>query len=475
MTDDTSALRRYYEELRGTEHAKNMLIEERDAFVLVLIDGDGMIFEDRLLQKGEVGGKEAAGILWLAVKDYVHQNLPNLSSDYKIVTRIYANLKGLGEVCSRSGLVSGAIVLEDFARGFTGSKQLFDFVDVGSGKDRADDKICGKRRWGEPVRNAQLKNLVELFKLHLYNCHCRHILFGCSHDNGYARLLEDLIEQQTLSQITLLEGVPFERELATLVTKYQTTKFPNLFRTSKIDLYQNQYHQLPLRQRQSPEMVSQPTASSPQPMTNHTAHANHANHANLANLANHGNYTNQIPPFAASNQAAIARAQSGPVPVPASSPMAPSWASTAGAAPPAQIASPPPTPSPHTATVSVIPRNKYGQRVDPMIQYDKSEVKRVQKIKMCNVHFLRNDCPYGNECEHDHFYKPNKNELLTLRFIARQTPCRFGTGCDDTKCIYGHRCPTGQEGSKDCRFGASCRFDPDMHGIDLKVVRTTKV
>jgi hypothetical protein len=34
--------------------------------------------------------------------------------------------------------------LNDFARGFTGSKQLFDFVDVGSGKDRADDKISGK-------------------------------------------------------------------------------------------------------------------------------------------------------------------------------------------------------------------------------------------------------------------------------------------------------------------------------------------
>ena len=103
-----------------------------------------MIFDDHLIQAGEAGGKEAAGILWGAVRDYVHQKIPGLSSDYKIVTRVYANLKGLGEVCHRSGILDSPSVLEDFARGFTGSKQLFDFVDVGTGKDRADDKISGK-------------------------------------------------------------------------------------------------------------------------------------------------------------------------------------------------------------------------------------------------------------------------------------------------------------------------------------------
>ena len=117
--------------------------QERDAFVLVLIDGDGMIFDDHLIQKGEVGGKEAAGQLWTAVRDYVHQKMTGLSSDYKIVTRIYANLKGLGDVCYRSGIIESPGILEDFMHGFTGGKQLFDFIDVGSGKDRADDKICG--------------------------------------------------------------------------------------------------------------------------------------------------------------------------------------------------------------------------------------------------------------------------------------------------------------------------------------------
>lgn len=111
--------------------------------MLVLIDGDGMIFDNKLISKGEAGGKEAAGLLWNCVTEYVHQHLTNLPSDYKIVTRVYANLRGLGDICQRSGIVDKADMIYDFARGLTGSKQLFDFVDVGMGKDRADDKISG--------------------------------------------------------------------------------------------------------------------------------------------------------------------------------------------------------------------------------------------------------------------------------------------------------------------------------------------
>jgi len=112
---------------------------------LVLIDGDGMIFNDDLIKKGEIGGKEAASMLWDAVKDYVQAELPDLPLDHKIMTRIYANLKGLGDVCHKAGILHQSSVLEEFARGLTGSKHLFDFVDVGMGKDRADDKISGKR------------------------------------------------------------------------------------------------------------------------------------------------------------------------------------------------------------------------------------------------------------------------------------------------------------------------------------------
>lgn len=117
--------------------------QERDPFALILIDGDGMIFDDQFIKRGEIGGREAATMLTSCIREYLHERIPTLPSDYKIVTRIYANLKGLGEVCYRAGILERAVMIEDFARGFTGSKQLFDFVDVGMGKDRADDKISG--------------------------------------------------------------------------------------------------------------------------------------------------------------------------------------------------------------------------------------------------------------------------------------------------------------------------------------------
>ena len=105
-----------------------------------------MIFEDNLIKQGEIGGKEAAGALSSSVRDYVQRAVPGLSSDYKILTRIYANFKGLGDVCHKAGILTKPSTIEEFARGFTGSKHLFDFVDVGMGKDRADEKISGESK-----------------------------------------------------------------------------------------------------------------------------------------------------------------------------------------------------------------------------------------------------------------------------------------------------------------------------------------
>ena len=283
------------------------------------------------------------------------------------------------------------------------------------------------------------------------------------------------------SQITLLEGVPFERELATLRGNFESTKFDPLFRTTKINLYQQQYQ--PIHQSRPPLMP--PPQSMPQsiPMQQQTS-STMQNGLYGSNTGSSSPYhpplTTRSPSQSTNNSVVM-------------NPMTPSWAIKAISGPPVQYGSPPPTPQPTPLNMNTVPRNKYGQRIDPMVSYDKSEVKRVQKIHMCNVHFLRNDCPYGDECSHSHSYKPNKNELLTLRCVARQTPCHFGTACDDMKCIYGHRyvihtpgltftlptwycrCPFSYEATKECRFGENCRFDKTMHGLDTKVVRTTKV
>ena len=215
-----------------------------------------------------------------------------------------------------------------------------------------------------------------------------------------------------MNRVTLLEGVPFEKELAILKAKYKTKRFDKLFRTAKINPYQQQY-------------FPTPAAAS---MTSHPGMP-------LQFQPSHQFQTPYVPPNL--------RPTTTPTPNsnPSSNPAAAgSWATTA-VSNIARHASPPATASPATqnASLAILPRNRYGQRVDPIIKLDMSDVKRVKDLHMCNVHFLREDCPYGKECTHDHSYKPNKNELQTLKYVARLTPCRFGSECDDIKCIYGHR------------------------------------
>ncbi|KAL8686592.1 MAG: hypothetical protein Q9218_006995 [Villophora microphyllina] len=423
----------------------------RDPFVLVLIDGDGMIFEDNYIRKGEVGGKEAAASLWNNINDYIHEKLPHIPADCRIVTRIYANMKGLAETCYRSGMLERATLIEDFYRGFTGSKILFDFVDVGPGKDRADDKITGTVcpiRTPLPwLRDTDL--VTELFKLHLSDFHCQHIFFGCSHDNGYARLLEQYTDPTVTKQITLLEGVPFERELYALQSRYAAVRFENVFRANKINVYIQ-----PLYPSTQPASREHPTRAP----SDHDA----------------------LPPtsgYQSPYQSLIST--KGPSPTPGNSlimnPKAPTWASTATSA--AQIVSPPPTPTPAAskpATSTEIRRNRHGQRIDPATVYDRDEINRLRSMKLCNVHYLRGDCRY-DPCTHDHKHKLTNNEKKALTTLARMIPCVYGSECDDPKCFYGHQCSLSVTGKKDCLFGENCKFDRSLHGLDLTVVKTTKI
>ena len=286
--------------------------------------------------------------------------------------------------------------------------------------------------------------MAEIFKLHLYDSHCRHIYLGCSHDNGYARLLEAVPEETLIEAITLVEGVPFERELIPFTQRYRTTNFPGLFRTQKINIYQPQTR----------EHVTSPPFSNglpPPPAQYQSPHQPVTSAPQVAPPAPR--------PASSSGNNGLTAASS-------------SWAAAAKALP---VISPSTTPLPSKqVSEPAISRNRYGQRIDPMIKVDPLEVKRIKGLKMCNVHFLKNECPY-EPCTHDHFYKPNQNELNTLKFVSRMTPCWYGLECDDVKCLHGHRCPVDVEGQKTCKFGEDCRFPKEAHGIDRTVVNTVKI
>ncbi|KAG9716553.1 hypothetical protein KCU59_g19332, partial [Aureobasidium melanogenum] len=75
-----------------------------------------------------------------------------------------------------------------------------------------------------------------------------------------------------------------------------------------------------------------------------------------------------------------------------------------------------------------IRRNRKGQRIDPPTpEFKKDEVNRLKKLKLCNAHHLRHNCPYPDgKCEHDHLYKCNAKELETLKLVARMSACIHG-------------------------------------------------
>lgn len=133
-----------------------------------------------------------------------------------------------------------------------------------------------------------------------------------------------------------------------------------------------------------------------------------------------------------------------------------------------------------------IQRNRLGQRIDPEPRAcDHAVMERVRRLKLCNIHFLLNDCPRGSICTHRHDYSPTPEELNAIRLIMRSSPCIHGTACADAKCLYGHRClaPAWKDAprayprssTKPCMYADTCRFSAELHKLDLKVVRMTKI
>lgn len=60
------------------------------------------------------------------------------------MVRIYLNMEGLLKTCRNQQVVQDEDSLRKFAVGFTQSQPLFDFIDAGRGKEKADHKIKGE-------------------------------------------------------------------------------------------------------------------------------------------------------------------------------------------------------------------------------------------------------------------------------------------------------------------------------------------
>ncbi|KZL86930.1 c-x8-c-x5-c-x3-h zinc finger protein [Colletotrichum incanum] len=370
----------------------NNYMKNRNPYVLILIDGDGLLFQENFIRQGIEGGKQAAYALRTAVAEYVGSQ----SGEVEIVAKVCANLSGLGRAMRRDGCLDSESELKDFSLGFTQAKASFDFIDVGHGKERADSKIKEATRW------------------HLRNYNCRQILLGISHDAGYAPFLDEILQDKEIrSKVSIIEGVATVRELKN-TNVHILDPLPSLFRNQKLidrsgDRAAEAAHPKPLA-----VVTTSPTVSIASPATSST--------------------TGPLP----SSWAGVT-AKASPPPV-ITTPLANKSINV----PTRQASQPKPQASqPKSQTLAWNP----GQRgFDPPIPINQTALdnikKRTGRDKLCNNHYLRGPCAKGDECCFEHKYKPNPDEINAIALLTRLNPCTSGQDCDVDNCIYGHHCPS---------------------------------
>ena len=94
------------------------------------------------MSRNEAGGRDAADELHARIKDYM-KKLKLDAENTDIAVQAYADLKSLRSACVKNGKMKESSSVSLFAHGFNQRQALFNFVDVGSGKKGADNKVRG--------------------------------------------------------------------------------------------------------------------------------------------------------------------------------------------------------------------------------------------------------------------------------------------------------------------------------------------
>jgi len=112
-------------------------------YVALVIDADGYVF--RRSNEGTSGGERAADALFTQVMESIKDTLKNVGK-CDVIVEAYGNVEGLGQSMVKRGKMRSTDELRQFWSGFVSRKRFFNFVDVGHGKEKADQKIRGKER-----------------------------------------------------------------------------------------------------------------------------------------------------------------------------------------------------------------------------------------------------------------------------------------------------------------------------------------
>ncbi|KIJ32342.1 hypothetical protein M422DRAFT_70627 [Sphaerobolus stellatus SS14] len=197
LVEETKLLENKVVSLEGSKDHR-----ERESIALVLIDGDGNIFDDSLLKRGKEGGFEAAQLLTEMILSDCAESV-SLNKPIQLWTYIFLNLKGLQNTLASTGICT-ATDFEAFVIGFNQANSRLAICDVHSGKEAADAKIKGITHGCIPVL-VSYSFLAYLQSWTRFG-HTIKVYFGGGHDNGYYPTLSELRTEGLLEKIVLLQG-----------------------------------------------------------------------------------------------------------------------------------------------------------------------------------------------------------------------------------------------------------------------------
>ena len=391
--------------------------KESSSFAFVVIDGDGAVFREDLIAKGEEGGGVAAHILHKQLKEYFQEH-PQFSGIDTIFVQVVLSVEGLSRALHASGTlpINDYAALTKFGRGFCRAQPLFSFIDVGYGKEQADHKIR------------------KVFEVMEKNVQCKCLILGGCHDNGYATFLESF---RGNDKICLLETTPPAADFRKFT--FNRISFPEVFRSEPLQ--------------------SKPTIP-PGFSSTATSAAHHNSSISSSPSLNSPALTGSPKPSVATQVVSTSKSEAQPS----------SWA--------AVTVSRTPTTGPLTINIATqkktsAPRafmllNKDDQRVDvPLPKADYNAVKSLDErsktngANFCNRFHLLNSCKNGVYCNFIHGERLNPAELLALRHKTRNLVCSTGHRCREISCNLGHHCAS----PNNCPYGNNCRF-VEMHYMD---------
>ncbi|THC99698.1 hypothetical protein EYZ11_000859 [Aspergillus tanneri] len=391
--------------------------QNQEPYVTVLVDGDGAIFRDELLQDPQKGAPEAAVRLRQAVRAYL-KDTPLGTEHIPIIVRIFVNLNGLARSLYAAGVVDTESHMRTFAELFTNSRAEFDFVNVGHGKENADSKMR------------------KMLSHYYHNIQCKKIFFAGCHDNGYLHeLRQHEGDADAKERIVLLETTPAQPSFTSL--NFAMTRFDSVFRTEPLTSDPRQ------RAAAAPLSLS-PTkpAVEVHPCIRPASTPSPAPAESIASSGN-GGISIKYPTAAAATSYATAGGTNGHQNI--------SITSTKPRAP------------------RVIDYNIHGQRLDPPNRHPgqspdqvtyKEKFEKIKPKAFCNALYLTGRCERQHICPMEHGVKLTPGEVAIHRYKARTTLCPNGPECEIYSCYLSHHCPFGQF----CQRGADCKFGGTMFG-----------